>query len=161
MLGAIAFHSLGWTNTCAVALSFIFTVISFLFTLPRSYRLFSAFAVISFSSIFIVAIIAIRLERLRLHLHLQILMITKSEIQNSAPMHDERELAEPVVHVAPAEVRDEQVEQDECARGVRVEAVFAVEVAVAVKVFCGVLRCGGVGVGSSAGVRAGSSVSRG
>lgn len=57
LLGGYAFYYLGW-DACMIVMVFIFTIISFVFTLPRSYRLFSAFAAISFTSIFTVVIIA-------------------------------------------------------------------------------------------------------
>ena len=57
LLGAKAFYTLGWTDTCAIALAVIFSIISFFFTLPRSYRLFSFFAFTSFASITIVCIL--------------------------------------------------------------------------------------------------------
>lgn len=57
LLGGQAFHVLGW-HSCAIVLAFVFAVISFLFTLPRSYKLFSVAAFVSFSSIVIVVIFA-------------------------------------------------------------------------------------------------------
>ncbi|CEH13014.1 hypothetical protein CBOM_00961 [Ceraceosorus bombacis] len=59
LLGAKAFSRLGWhaPETCAIALYFTFTVISFLFTLPRSYKLFSYLAVVSVCCITVVIII--------------------------------------------------------------------------------------------------------
>ncbi|PWN51356.1 hypothetical protein IE53DRAFT_53184 [Violaceomyces palustris] len=57
LLGATAFHILGW-HSCAVGLAVVFAFISFLFTLPRSYTLFSISAFISFTSIVTVVIIA-------------------------------------------------------------------------------------------------------
>lgn len=57
LLGGYAFYYLGW-EACMIIMVFVFTIISFVFTLPRSYRLFSAFAAISFTSIFTVVIIA-------------------------------------------------------------------------------------------------------
>ncbi|WFD21687.1 hypothetical protein MEQU1_000342 [Malassezia equina] len=57
LLGGYAFYYLGW-DACMIVMVFVFTIISFVFTLPRSYRLFSAFAAISFTSIFTVVIIA-------------------------------------------------------------------------------------------------------
>lgn len=57
LLGAQAFHVLGW-HSCAIALAAVFAVISFLFTLPRSYKLFSISAFVSFSSIVVVVIFA-------------------------------------------------------------------------------------------------------
>lgn len=57
LLGGYAFWYLGW-DSCMIGLAAVFTVISFLFTLPRSYRLFSVFAFISFTSIITVVIIA-------------------------------------------------------------------------------------------------------
>lgn len=50
ILGAVAFHALGWTGTCAIALNAVFAIISFVFTLPRSYKLFAYFAVASLVS---------------------------------------------------------------------------------------------------------------
>ncbi|GAC98566.1 amino acid transporter [Pseudozyma hubeiensis SY62] len=57
LLGGQAFHILGW-HSCAVVLAFVFAVISFLFTLPRSYKLFSYAAFVSFTSIVVVVIFA-------------------------------------------------------------------------------------------------------
>ncbi|CCU99975.1 unnamed protein product [Malassezia sympodialis ATCC 42132] len=57
LLGGYAFYYLGW-DACMIVMVLVFTIISFVFTLPRSYRLFSAFAAISFTSIFTVVIIA-------------------------------------------------------------------------------------------------------
>ncbi|EPQ30851.1 uncharacterized protein PFL1_01748 [Pseudozyma flocculosa PF-1] len=57
LLGAQAFSVLGW-NSCAIGLAATFAVISFLFTLPRSYKLFAFLAFASFTSIFTVVIIA-------------------------------------------------------------------------------------------------------
>lgn len=57
LLGAQAFYVLGW-HSCAIVLAFVFAIISFLFTLPRSYRLFSFFAFVSFTSIVVVVIFA-------------------------------------------------------------------------------------------------------
>lgn len=58
LLGAIAFSRLGASDVCAVGLAAIFAVISFLFTLPRSYKLFSYFAFASFTSIIVTSIFA-------------------------------------------------------------------------------------------------------
>ncbi|PKI83237.1 hypothetical protein MVES1_003227 [Malassezia vespertilionis] len=57
LLGGIAFNNLGW-HSCMVILVFVFSVISFIFTLPRSYKVFAWQAAISFTSIFTVVIIA-------------------------------------------------------------------------------------------------------
>ncbi|SNX82134.1 related to neutral amino acid permease [Melanopsichium pennsylvanicum] len=57
LLGGQAFHILGW-HSCAIVLAFVFAVISFFFTLPRSYKLFSISAFVSFSSIVTVVIFA-------------------------------------------------------------------------------------------------------
>ncbi|PWY98876.1 hypothetical protein BCV70DRAFT_29856 [Testicularia cyperi] len=57
LLGAQAFFVLGW-HSCAIILAFVFAVISFLFTLPRSYKLFSISAFVSFASIVTVVIFA-------------------------------------------------------------------------------------------------------
>nr|QBH67420.1 putative neutral amino acid permease [Ustilago esculenta] len=57
LLGGQAFYILGW-HSCAIALTFVFAVISFLFTLPRSYKLFSISAFVSFTSIVVVVIFA-------------------------------------------------------------------------------------------------------
>ncbi|SPO32410.1 related to neutral amino acid permease [Ustilago trichophora] len=57
LLGGQAFYILGW-HSCAIALAFVFAVISFLFTLPRSYKLFSISAFVSFTSIVVVVIFA-------------------------------------------------------------------------------------------------------
>lgn len=48
LLGAKAFNALGWRapQTCAIALYVVFAIISFLFSLPRSYKLFSWLAVV-------------------------------------------------------------------------------------------------------------------
>lgn len=56
LLGGYAFYSLGW-HSCMVGIAAVFSVISFVFTLPRSYRLFSVLAVISFTSIIVVVIV--------------------------------------------------------------------------------------------------------
>lgn len=56
LLGGYAFYSLGW-HDCMVGLVAVFSVVSFVFTLPRSYRLFSVLAIISFTSIIVVIII--------------------------------------------------------------------------------------------------------
>lgn len=57
LLGGQAFNILGW-HSCAIALTFVFAVISFFFTLPRSYKLFSISACVSFTSIVVVVIFA-------------------------------------------------------------------------------------------------------
>ncbi|KAJ1031296.1 hypothetical protein NDA18_002513 [Ustilago nuda] len=57
LLGGQAFYILGW-HSCAIALAFVFAIISFLFTLPRSYKLFSISAFVSFTSIVVVVIFA-------------------------------------------------------------------------------------------------------
>ncbi|KAN0065389.1 hypothetical protein ACQY0O_001225 [Thecaphora frezii] len=57
LLGAQAFDVLGW-HSCAIGLAAVFAVISFLFTLPRSYKLFAFLAFASFSSIFTVVVFA-------------------------------------------------------------------------------------------------------
>lgn len=57
LLGGIAFYELGW-HSCMVILVAVFSIISFVFTLPRSYKIFSWQAVISFTSIMTVIIIA-------------------------------------------------------------------------------------------------------
>ncbi|WFD02006.1 hypothetical protein MOBT1_000689 [Malassezia obtusa] len=57
LLGGYAFWYLGW-RSCMVAMVAVFSVISFIFTLPRSYKIFSWQAFISFTSIFTVVIIA-------------------------------------------------------------------------------------------------------
>lgn len=57
LLGGQAFHILGW-HSCAIVLAFVFAVISFIFTLPRSYKLFSIAAFVSFTSIVVVVIFA-------------------------------------------------------------------------------------------------------
>lgn len=56
LLGVYAFHYLGW-HSCAVALAVVFAIISFVSTLPRSYKLFSIQASISFTSILTVVIV--------------------------------------------------------------------------------------------------------
>ncbi|TKY85969.1 hypothetical protein EX895_004794 [Sporisorium graminicola] len=57
LLGGQAFYILGW-HSCAIVLAFVFAVISFVFTLPRSYKLFSIAAFVSFSSILVVVFFA-------------------------------------------------------------------------------------------------------
>lgn len=57
ILGGYAFWYLGWKD-CMVGLAAVFAVISFVFSLPRSYKLFSVFSAISFTSIITVVIIA-------------------------------------------------------------------------------------------------------
>lgn len=57
LLGGYAFHYLGW-HSCMIGMVACFAAISFLFTLPRSYKLFAWQAAISFTSIFTVVIIA-------------------------------------------------------------------------------------------------------
>lgn len=57
LLGGIAFRYLGW-HSCMVALVAVFSIISFVFTLPRSYKIFAWQAAISFTSIFTVVVIA-------------------------------------------------------------------------------------------------------
>lgn len=57
LLGGYAFWYLGWRD-CMVGMVAVFAAISFLFTLPRSYKLFAWQAAISFTSIFTVVIIA-------------------------------------------------------------------------------------------------------
>ncbi|WFC97883.1 hypothetical protein MYAM1_000604 [Malassezia yamatoensis] len=56
LLGGYAFWYLGW-RSCMVVMCAVFAIISFLFTLPRSYKLFAWQAAISFTSIFTVVII--------------------------------------------------------------------------------------------------------
>ena len=57
LLGGQAFYILGW-HSCAVGLAATFAVISYIFTLPRSYKLFSISAFVSFASIVTVVIVA-------------------------------------------------------------------------------------------------------
>ncbi|WFD29514.1 hypothetical protein MSPP1_000523 [Malassezia sp. CBS 17886] len=57
LLGGYAFWYLGWRD-CMVGMVAVFSAVSFLFTLPRSYKVFSVQAAISFTSIFTVVIIA-------------------------------------------------------------------------------------------------------
>ncbi|KAL4401707.1 L-amino acid transmembrane transporter [Malassezia pachydermatis] len=57
LLGGYAFWYLGW-RSCMVVMVVVFAIISFIVSLPRSYKLFTAFAAISFTSIMTVVIIA-------------------------------------------------------------------------------------------------------
>lgn len=57
LLGGYAFYYLGW-HGCMVGMAAVFAVISWIVTLPRSYKLFSMFAATSFTSIITVIIIA-------------------------------------------------------------------------------------------------------
>lgn len=56
LLGGYAFWELGW-HSCMVGLVAAFAAISFIFTLPRSYKLFAWEAGVSFTSIFTVVVI--------------------------------------------------------------------------------------------------------
>lgn len=56
LLGGYAFWYLGW-RSCMVTMVAVFSIVSCIFTLPRSYRLFAFLAAISFASIITVVII--------------------------------------------------------------------------------------------------------